>query len=92
VSAISPGEDLMARLAVPLPFVTLRRHIRCMGVTIYCITRQADSTFTVEIIGPGPLHRGASGFTTEAEAEAWVSEKKRMAPADEEWERRAPRV
>jgi hypothetical protein len=63
-----------------------------MGVTIYRITPQADSTFTVEIIGPGSRHRGASGFKSEAEAEAWVSEKKRMAPADEEWERRAPRV
>jgi hypothetical protein len=62
-----------------------------MVETTYRITPKSDSTFTVEITGPGQRRRGAYGFRSEAEAEAWVAEKKRMATFDENWKRYAPR-
>jgi len=62
-------------------------HIFRMGKTVYRIILQPNSTFTAEIFEPGGRHYGASGFTSEAEAEAWINEKKKIAKVDEEWER-----
>jgi hypothetical protein len=61
-----------------------------MAKTVYRIILQPNSTFTVKIFEPGSRHYGASGFTSVAEAEAWVKKKKEIAKADkadEVWER-----
>jgi hypothetical protein len=58
-----------------------------MEKTVYRIIPQANSTFTVEVFGPGEKRYGAAGFASEADAEAWVNEKKKAAKADERWER-----
>ena len=57
-----------------------------MAKTVYRIIPQENSTFTVEIYRPGESNYGASGFASEADAEAWINEKKKIAKADEEWE------
>jgi hypothetical protein len=58
-----------------------------MAKTVYRIVLQPNATFTVEIYRLGDRHGGAAGFASEAEAEAWISEKKKLAQADEVWER-----
>jgi hypothetical protein len=66
-----------------------------MAKSVYRIILQPNSTFTVEIFEPEGRHYGASGFTSVAEAEAWVKEKKEIAKADkadEVWERIASDV
>jgi hypothetical protein len=61
-----------------------------MGKIIYRIIPQPNSTFNVEIFRPGKGGYGASGFQSEAAAEAWINEKKKTAKADKAddvWER-----
>jgi hypothetical protein len=54
-----------------------------MAETIYRILPQSDSTFAVEIIEPGSVRgsvrRGAFGFESQSEVEAWIAEEKRHA-------------
>jgi hypothetical protein len=57
-----------------------------MSKISYRIVLQPNSTFAVEIFGPDRRRSGAAGFTTEAAAQAWVNEKKRLAKADEKSE------
>jgi hypothetical protein len=63
-----------------------------VGKTVYRIIPKPNSTFTVEIFGSGEKHYGASGFASEADAEAWINEKKKAAKADEQWERIADNI
>jgi hypothetical protein len=43
----------------------------------YRVVQRSDSTYAVEIRYAGGALEGASGFRTEAEAQAWIAEKKR---------------
>jgi len=61
-----------------------------MAKIVYRIIPQPNSTFTVEVFGPGEKRYGAAGFASEADAEAWVIEKKKTAEAEKAkdvWER-----
>jgi hypothetical protein len=48
-----------------------------MDEPLYRVVPRPDSTYAVEIRYAGGALEGATGFRTEAEAEAWIAEKKR---------------
>jgi hypothetical protein len=61
-----------------------------MAEIVYKITSGLNLTFSVEVLDPGAPY-GASGFGSEADAEAWVATKKRRALVGQTWIRRADR-
>jgi hypothetical protein len=44
----------------------------------YRVIHQKDNSFAVEIIRPGLLPQLAAGFATEAEADGWIAQDKRL--------------
>ena len=44
----------------------------------YRVIRQDEGSFTVEVTRIGALPQIAAGFATEAEADAWVAQDKRL--------------
>jgi len=44
----------------------------------YRVIRQDDSSFAVEVTRSGALSQMAAGFVTEAEAEAWIAQDRRL--------------
>jgi hypothetical protein len=64
-----------------------------MADPIYRIIQRADLSFAVEVARPGVLPQTAAGFATEAEAEGWVAQDKRLSdsadpfrtPASRKW-------
>lgn len=64
-----------------------------MTDAIYRIVHRQDDSFAVEIARPGALAQTAAGFATEAEANKWVAQDKRLwdaadphrVPADRRW-------
>ena len=64
-----------------------------MTDAIYLIVRRDDDSFAVEIDRPGALGQMAAGFATEAAANAWIMQDKRLwnaadpfrAPAGRRW-------
>jgi hypothetical protein len=49
-----------------------------MADASYRVIRRADASFAVEITRPGALPQLAVDFATEAEADAWISQDKRL--------------
>jgi hypothetical protein len=45
---------------------------------IYRTVRQNDDSFTVEVARYGALPQTASGFATEADADNWIAQDKRL--------------
>jgi hypothetical protein len=44
----------------------------------YRVIRREDDSFAVEVTRPGSLPQLAVGFATEAEANAWITQDKRL--------------
>jgi hypothetical protein len=44
----------------------------------YRVIHQDDDSFAVEVIRTGALPQMAAGFATEAEADAWIAQDKRL--------------
>ena len=53
--------------------------------TTYRIVSQAKDGYRVEVAGPGLLPQTAAGFRTEAEANAWIAQDKRLRDAADPW-------
>ena len=49
-----------------------------MADATYRVIRRADDSFAVEVTRPGALPQLAVDFATEAEADAWISQDKRL--------------
>ena len=49
-----------------------------MADASYRVIRRADASFAVEVTRPGALPQLAVNFVTEAEADAWISQDKRL--------------
>ena len=49
-----------------------------MADTNYRVIQQGDRSFTVEVTRTGALPQTAAGFATEAEADAWIAQDKRL--------------
>jgi hypothetical protein len=54
-----------------------------MTDAIYRIVLRQDDSFAVEIARPGALAQTAAGFATEAEANNWIAQDKRLWDATE---------
>ncbi len=69
------------------------RQRTAMSDTIYQIIHHKDGSFCVEITRAGVLPQTASGFSTETEANDWISQDKRLwqaadpfrTPASRKW-------
>jgi hypothetical protein len=44
----------------------------------YRVVRQQDESFAVEVSRPGALGQLATGFATEADADHWIAQDKRL--------------
>ena len=49
-----------------------------MADTIYRVIQRDDDSFAVQVTRTGALPQTASGFATEAEADAWIAQDKRL--------------
>ena len=49
-----------------------------MADALYRIFHRQDDSFAVEITRPGALAQTAAGFATEAEANDWIAQDKRL--------------
>ncbi len=60
-------------------------HIGRMTETTYRIIPQANNSYGVEVARPGVLPQRAAGFASEAEANAWIAQDKRLRDAADPW-------
>jgi hypothetical protein len=49
-----------------------------MAEAAYRIVRREDDSFAVEIVRLGALPQTAAGFATEAEAQSWIAQDRRL--------------
>ena len=49
-----------------------------MADTTYRVIQRDDDSFAVQVTRTGALPQTASGFATEAEADAWIAQDKRL--------------
>jgi len=49
-----------------------------MAAANYRVIQRDDDSFTVEVVRTGALPQIAAGFATEAEADAWIAQDKRL--------------
>lgn len=62
-----------------------QHHIERMTETIYRVIAQANDSYGVEVSRPGVLPQTAAGFASEAEANAWIAQDKRLRDAADPW-------
>jgi hypothetical protein len=82
-------DDLLQGRAIP----SSACHMDWMTDTTYRIVHREDDSFAVEVARSGVLPQTAAGFATEAEAEGWVAQDKRLwdsadpfrTPASRKW-------
>lgn len=56
-----------------------------MTETTYRVIALAKDSYRVEVARPGLLPQTAAGFGTEAEANAWIAQDKRLRDAADPW-------
>ena len=78
----------MARAAARLSGHIGRGPEQPVGTVTFRLVFQHDLTYAIELTTADGKHSVIKNFAREADAEAWIEEKKGGAPADEVWVRR----
>ncbi len=79
VVGVAPHQTINCRIQPTAPVQRgPRRAILRRMDTIYRVLPRPGGGFLVELIKPGTLPRTAEGFSTVAEAQAWIARDKRM--------------